>query len=184
MTAGRAHGTVRIALLSDTHGALHAGVGELVAQCDMAVHAGDVGNARVLQALRPRSGAVHAVRGNNDVSAKWAASELHVLRELPDELCLDLPGGQLVAVHGHRHSAATRHAKLRLKYAHARAIAYGHSHRAVLDMAAEPWILNPGAAGCERTYGGPSVIVLTASSERWHVELVRMDRCNPSFDTL
>lgn len=175
---------LRVALISDTHGALHDGVAPFVAACDAAVHAGDVGAASVLSALKPRSGEVWAVLGNNDVAAKWPADELEVLRTLPEELHLDLPGGRVTVVHGHRYDAATRHAQLRRQFPGARAIVYGHSHRAVLDTNTHPWVLNPGAAGRERTYGGVSAIVLTASVDRWHVELVRFGRCNPSIVTL
>ncbi|MAT64715.1 MAG: YfcE family phosphodiesterase [Gammaproteobacteria bacterium] len=166
---------MRVALLADTHGYLDPRIAERVARCDVAVHAGDIGNAQVLEQLRPRSGEVLAIRGNNDVPAKWPERDRALLETLPWEIGLNLPGGRLVSVHGHRcRSVARRHQVLRAQHAQARAILYGHSHRLVCDDAAEPWVINPGAAGRSRTYGGPSFIVLIAGPRRWRLEPQRL----------
>jgi hypothetical protein len=164
---------LRVALLSDTHGMLDGRVADRVADCDLAVHSGDIGGAEVLAALRPRFGYIAAVLGNNDVPEKWPAADRHRLHDLPLELSEDLPGGRLVVVHGHRIPAKDRHAKLRRRFPDARAIVYGHSHRLVADQAAEPWVLNPGAAGRERTFGGPSCMVLTVSHAHWSLTVHR-----------
>ncbi|HKK04253.1 MAG TPA: metallophosphoesterase family protein [Gammaproteobacteria bacterium] len=168
---------IRIALVSDTHGALDPRVAAVVADCDYAVHAGDIGNGQVLDAMGPRSGAVIAVRGNNDSTAKWPPEQRARLDALEEQAELQLPGGRLVIVHGHRHGAAReRHRRLRASYPHARAIVYGHSHRLVCDTDAEPWVLNPGAAGRARTYGGPSCLVLAVAGEHWTLETERFSR--------
>ena len=161
---------VRVALVSDTHGVLDPRIAEAVRGCDFAVHAGDIGNAAVLQALAPRLGLV-AVTGNNDVAGKWPALEHAVLAGLPGEAGLELPGGRLAVIHGDRvNPAGQRHARLRRRYAEARLVVYGHSHRLVCDQAELPWIVNPGAAGRSRTFGGPSMVVLTAGPRRWWLE--------------
>jgi putative phosphoesterase len=162
-----------VALVSDTHGYLDPRIAEVVADCDIALHGGDIGNAAVLAALAPRSGRVGAVLGNNDVPHKWPAADQDRLTTLPLELTEALPGGRLVLVHGHRTPAKDRHAKLRRRHPQARAIVYGHSHRLVLDQDAEPWVLNPGAAGRERTFGGPSCMVLHAGEGGWRVRVHR-----------
>ncbi len=164
----------RVALLADTHGFLDPRVAALVRGCDACAHAGDVGNAAVLDALAPSGGVVVAVRGNNDVPRKWPPDEQRVLADLPWEATLDLPGGRLVVVHGHRWPARDRHQRLRHAFPEARAIIYGHSHRLACDTSMVPWVLNPGAAGRVRTYGGPSCIVLDASEEGWNVEVMRL----------
>lgn len=175
--AARAHGRAarpRVALLADTHGYLDPRVAEVVRGCDLAVHAGDVGGLEVLRALRPRARRVVAVRGNNDNARRWAAAERAALEALPEEARLDLPGGTLVVVHGDRVvPAAQRHDRLRRRYAHARAVVYGHSHRLVCDCDATPWVLNPGAAGRARTFGGPSCLVLEARRDGWRVRVLR-----------
>ena len=165
---------LKVALLSDTHGFLDPRIADRVAECDYAVHAGDVGGADVLCALNPRYQVV-AVKGNNDTPAKWAESETHFLETLPEEAVLDLPGGRLVVTHGDgASSAAERHRELRERYPDARAIVYGHSHRMVMDCDERPWVLNPGAAGRTRTYGGPSWLMLDCRDGRWEVEAVQL----------
>lgn len=68
---------MRVLLLSDTHGVLDARIAALADCCDIVVHAGDVGSAQVLRRLRAVCPRVVAVRGNNDVAAKWLASDQH-----------------------------------------------------------------------------------------------------------
>ena len=74
---------VRVGILSDTHGQVCPEVLEVIAGCDVAVHGGDIGSARVLRSLQEATGSVHAVCGNNDVPGLWAGDELEVLRSLP-----------------------------------------------------------------------------------------------------
>lgn len=165
---------VRVCILSDTHGRVDARILGIAADCDWCLHAGDIGGQLVLDALRAANPRTLAVRGNNDIPDKWAAEEKAVLRTLPRTATLELPGGVLAAEHGHRVSPVSqRHARLRDRHAGARAVVYGHSHRLSIDQTAEPWILNPGAAGRSRTYGGPSCLVLTASRAKWAVEACR-----------
>lgn len=161
---------VSVALVADTHGWLDPRVADIVARCDIAVHAGDVGAAEVLEQLQPRAGEVYAVLGNNDQYHKWGEDEHEVLESLDDTATLELPGGILVAIHGDdANPVAERHQKLRKRHPDARAVVYGHSHRRVCDMDESPWILNPGAAGRTRTYGGPSCLVLVATEAAWSV---------------
>ncbi len=170
----QSHMMVTVALVADTHGFLDPRVAAAVALCDYAVHAGDVGCAAVLGALRPRLETVLAIRGNNDVGAKWPEQDVEVLARLPAAGFLDLPGGRLAVVHGDRVGPVhQRHARLRQCCQHARAVVYGHSHRMVCDQSLLPWVLNPGAAGRVRTYGGPSLLVLHAGEQGWRVESQR-----------
>lgn len=165
---------MRLAIIADTHGFLDPRIAEVAADCDLAVHAGDIGGADVLLALKPRDHVV-AVRGNNDVPEKWSAHEVHLLHTLPTETTVDLPGGKLVVVHGDTAGApARRHEELRQRYPHARAVAYGHSHHVSVDDSDVPWILNPGAAGRTRTYGGPSCLLLTCGDDCWSVEILQL----------
>ncbi len=52
----------RVLLLADTHGVLDARIAALAVECDVVVHAGDVGNAAVLETLRAGGAHVIAVR--------------------------------------------------------------------------------------------------------------------------
>lgn len=165
---------LRIALVADTHGFVDPRIVEVVNACDVVVHAGDVGSREVLDAMRPRDREVHTVRGNNDTAEKWPAHDRKTLQRLPDHVRLALPGGTLVAVHGDRVlPAARRHEKLRRLYPDARAVVYGHTHRLVCDCDTVPWVLNPGAAGRARTFGGPSCLTLEVGVRGWRVQTVR-----------
>lgn len=165
---------LKIALLSDTHGVVDHRIAEVIAGSDRIVHAGDIGHAGVLHQLAQLGDQVVAVRGNNDVPAKWPQEDHAILAALPYERRLLLPGGELLVVHGHRlNPAAKRHHRLRQHFPDVRVVVYGHSHRLCEDTALEPWILNPGAAGRSRTYGGPSCLLLHIKGRQWSVEHFR-----------
>lgn len=165
---------MHVLLVADTHGFLDPRIAALAEQVDVVVHAGDIGSGEVLGQLERRARLV-AVRGNNDLPGKWCEGEER-LPGLPREAAVELPGGELVVVHGDRAGpAANRHRRLRGTYPEARAVVYGHSHRLTLDTEAPVWVLNPGAAGRTRTFGGPSCILLSASRDAWSVEERRFE---------
>ena len=159
---------MRIALIADTHGALDARIAEAVKGVDVLVHAGDVGDG-VVAAMASLSERLVIVHGNNDPEGSgW-----------PERETLDLPGGELVVVHGHQWPARTRHRKLREQFPQARAVVCGHSHRRVVDRETDPWVLNPGAAGRTRAYGGPGWIELTVGTRGWQVRASDLEPLKP-----
>src|SRR5687767_5739807 len=161
---------MRVAIISDTHGVLDPRVRDEIAGADVIVHAGDIVGQHVLDELARIGDRVVAVRGNNDIPKKWKR-DLGKLKQLPAIAELDLPGGKVVVVHGDKlMPAKTRHDKLRRKHGDARAVIVGHSHWLAIDRDADPWILNPGAAGRDRTHGGPSCLILDATDRRWTVK--------------
>ncbi len=155
---------MRIGLLSDTHGWLDPRISSVLSEADCIVHAGDVLGAHILEQLHTlsRDGQVIAVAGNND---RFHGSDL------PDEQELPLPGGCLTVVHGDRFGSPPQHGRMRQQWPQSRAIVYGHTHRVAQDQEAEPWVLNPGAAGRTRLRGGPSCMMLTAHVQRWELDL-------------
>jgi hypothetical protein len=161
--------TVTVGILSDTHGYLDARVADVVNRCDYAIHAGDICGAHVLRQIRPRKQLI-AIAGNNDTQSLWDASDAAVVNKLPDQDRLDLPGGSIMIEHGHRLGAFPDHDQLRWDHAEARVIVYGHTHKRIIDQSAQPWVVNPGAAGMVRTKGGPSCLILTASAADWRIE--------------
>jgi putative phosphoesterase len=166
--------SLRVVIVSDTHGELDDRIAREAVGSDIVVHAGDIGRREVLDALTPRDGRLIAVRGNNDVRDKWQPSDWAWLESVPWEARLPLPGGELVVVHGHRYGNPGRcHERIRHDYPDARMVVYGHSHRACVDQSALPWVLNPGVAGRVRTFGGPAFCVLRASTTRWHIDARR-----------
>lgn len=167
--------TVRVAIISDTHGYIDPQVIDVIRGCDQVIHAGDICGAHVLAQLNQITSRVTAVAGNNDASGLWPVEETHVVNALPMVAHVQLPGGELVVEHGHRHGMQQPdHASLRHTHARARVIVYGHTHRMLVDNDTTPWVINPGAAGQTRTRGGASCLILTASaSNPWEVEMLR-----------
>ena len=158
----------RVLILSDTHGKIDDNIAQMSLTVDFVLHCGDIGDAHVLSVLQPRR-RVHVITGNNDTPARAPAHDLPLLAGLSETVVLDLPGGKLLAVHGHRQvPARKRHQALRRLFPDVRCIAYGHSHRMLIDNDDSPQIVNPGAAGRDRTHGGPSCMLLDASTERWY----------------
>lgn len=158
----------RVLIVSDTHGDIDSNIAVMSMEVDIVLHCGDIGDAHVLSALQPQ-GRVHVITGNNDTPARAPAQDLSLLAELSETCVLDLPGGQLVAIHGHRQvPARLRHQSLRRLFPNMKCIAYGHSHRMVIDVDEDPWVVNPGAAGRDRTHGGPSCLLLDATDEKWY----------------
>lgn len=165
----------KVAIISDTHGDLNVQIAATISQCDIAIHAGDVGDAQVIESMHPKSGLVYLVKGNNDVASKWPNDQHRRLHELQEQIILEVPGGQIAVIHGHKQNpVAARHALLRKLYPFARAIVYGHSHRLCIDQEQTPWVLNPGAAGKARTFGGPSCLILHVSHNSWHLRTIRI----------
>jgi putative phosphoesterase len=165
---------VSVAIVSDTHAYLDRKIISVVETCDIAVHAGDIGNKEVLDLLHGATGHVLAVCGNNDAEYLWATAEANVVKALPRVAELALPGGTLAVEHGHVHGMSKPdHDKLRRAHKTARVVVYGHTHLQVIDRSEDPWVINPGAAGATRNHGGPSCLVLHASQQAWEIEAFR-----------
>ncbi|MGD8690677.1 MAG: metallophosphoesterase family protein, partial [Gammaproteobacteria bacterium] len=160
---------MKIALLSDTHGILDERVLAAASGADMIIHAGDVGSRRVLELLSATGSPVVAVRGNNDRADKLAEGDRGALLALPLQETVDVQGGRIVATHGDLHPAKRRHERLRARFPEARLVVYGHSHHLTLDTEEQPWVVNPGAAGRSRTFGGPSMVMLEINADRWQL---------------
>lgn len=165
---------VTVGIVSDTHGHLDTRIAEVIRGCDYAIHAGDIMGAHILEQLRPKQ-KVFAVAGNNDHAAVWDAADHRIVNALPSTARLELPGGLVIVEHGHRLGSQPEHEQFRWDHAEARLIVYGHTHRRVIDQSAEPWVVNPGAAGKIRTKGGPSCLILHASEADWHLETLVFD---------
>lgn len=166
--------TVTVAIISDTHACLHDEIDAIIRQCDIAIHAGDICNAEILEAMQPKTGRVVAVSGNNDHERAWPSHQARIVRQLPAIASLELPGGIIKIEHGHVHDmSCPDHEDLRNAHPEARLVVYGHTHRKVIDDFKQPWVVNPGAAGDTRTRGGASCLVLTASESLWKIDSYR-----------
>lgn len=133
-----------IGLIADTHGLIRDDALRSLAGVKVILHAGDVGRAQVLDALRAIA-PVHAVCGNVDA----------VDAGLPASLDLDLAGITVHVSHGHELGSPTPE-RLAARY-RAQVIVFGHTHRAVIERVGSTLVVNPGAAGPARFDLRPSV---------------------------
>lgn len=161
---------LRLVILSDTHGYLDENIAALIRDADIAIHAGDVMDAIVLEQIQPKMKTI-VVAGNNDVHGLWCSKSNDYVTQLPSCARLQLPGGDIVVEHGHRFgSKQPNHKNLRKAHPDARLIVYGHTHKQIVEQAKYPWIANPGAAGLVRNQGGPRCLVLHAQGDDWQFE--------------
>ena len=145
--AMRDDGSLRLAVVADTHSAPHPATAELLRSQspDGILHAGDIGDLAVLDKLEAIA-PLFAVRGNIDVRTP----------ELPDVLTLDVVAGESIllrillmhiAVDGPRLRAdAARAARSR----DASLVVCGHSHVPLVAREGDLSVFNPGSAGPRR----------------------------------
>ena len=124
-----------IGVISDTHGLLRPQAIAALRGCELILHAGDVGEAAVLDDLR-RIARVVAVRGNVDVET-WARR---------------LPTTEMVAASAKTFYILHRVADLDLKpnAAGIDAVVFGHSHQPAIEWRDGVLFFNPGSAGPRR----------------------------------
>ena len=125
----------RVGVISDTHGLLREEALDALRDCDLIVHAGDIGTPQILARLREVA-PTHAVRGNND-RAEWARA---------------LPLTEVVTIGSHRLYLLHEIAHLDVDPAGAgfSAVITGHSHKPHAETRDGVLYLNPGSAGPRR----------------------------------
>jgi putative phosphoesterase len=136
-----------IGLISDTHGLIRPEALHALAAVDVILHAGDVGGASVLDALRAIA-PVRAVSGNVDLLDGTLAAAID----------LELEGTRIHVSHGHELGSPTPE-RLAARYA-ADVIVFGHTHKAIVRTIGGTLVVNPGAAGPRRFNLQPSVALL------------------------
>lgn len=145
-----------LGLISDTHGLLRPEALRALEGSDLIIHAGDVGDPKILEELR-RLAPVVAVRGNIDTGA-----------------CADLPetavaqaGSALIYV---LHDIG----KLDLKpeAAGMRMVVSGHSHKPSQQEREGVIYVNPGSAGPRRFKLPVTIARVEVTPSPWRVEFV------------
>lgn len=135
VAAKRQRTRTRVGLISDTHGLLRPEATAFLRGSDFIVHAGDIVDPTILDALAVMA-PVTAVRGNNDKGA-WAT-------KLPETEVLEVGGVMIYVLHDI--------AALDVDPAAAgfRAVVFGHSHRPSVEERDGVLYINPGSAGPRR----------------------------------
>lgn len=147
----------RIGVLSDTHGKLREEVVEILRECDVILHAGDINTPQVIESLREIA-PLYAVRGNAD--KEWA-------EELPQTLSEEICGLQVFMVHNKK--------EIPEDLAGYDLVVYGHSHKYEERREENRLYLNPGSCG-PRRFSQPVTMAVLEVEERAEDESVRTFR--------
>jgi uncharacterized protein len=146
-----------IGVISDTHGLLREEARVALAECEHILHAGDVGNITILEALR-KIAPVTAIRGNVDVSGACA--------ELPATEMVELDGVVFYLVH------SLGWLDLDPLSAGVQVVVSGHSHKPSVERQDGVVYLNPGSAGPRRFQLPVSVGLVTVSDGEVEARIV------------
>ena len=150
----------RIGLISDTHGLLRPEALEAMQGSERIVHAGDIGDPRILDALTAIAPVV-AVRGNNDREA-WAA-------RLPSVARVSVAGVQLLVIHDLAQLDCNPAAD------GVAVVVAGHSHRPSIERRDGVLYVNPGSAGPRRFRLPVAVAMLQIAANRVEVRPIELD---------
>ena len=123
-----------IGVISDTHGLVRPQAIDALTGVDMILHAGDIGNSSVLDALREIAPVV-AVRGNND-KGDWAES-------LPDWEVVEIGAVSIYMLHDSKEIDISPAGTFQV-------VVSGHSHNPGVEERRGVLYVNPGSAGPRR----------------------------------
>jgi putative phosphoesterase len=128
-------GVIRVGVISDTHGLLRPEALKALQGADHILHAGDVGDAAILDALRAIA-LVNAIRGNTDEGGPCS--------HLPSTELVELGENNIYMLHD------VKRLDLNPEAAGISAVIFGHSHKPFVEWRRGVLFLNPGSAGPRR----------------------------------
>lgn len=153
----------RIGVIADTHGVLHPAVPDVFANVDAILHAGDIGGAHILAALRTIA-PVTSVAGNNDdgMGEEIRRKTLGDLRVL------------LTHILPRPHKLAARVAES-LRKSPADVVVFGHSHLPHNEVVGGVRYFNPASAGPRRFDYPVAIGLLEKKGRVWRAIHVALD---------
>jgi putative phosphoesterase len=150
---------MQIGVISDTHGLLRPAAVAALAGVEAILHAGDVGDAGILDALRAIA-PLTAIRGNIDTAGACAA--------LPATELVELGGASFYMLHD------VKMLDLDPVAAGISVVVSGHSHQPRVERRRGVLFLNPGSAGPRRFSLPVTVAVVTVSGAELQAEIVEL----------
>jgi uncharacterized protein len=150
-----------IGLISDTHGLLRREAVEALEGSEMIIHAGDVGNPEVLEALR-KIAPVVAVRGNVDTEP-WATA-------LPETALAEAGAAMIYVLHD------VNALDLNPAASGFQIVVSGHSHKPGKTERDGVLYINPGSAGPRRFQLPVTVAHLNLGRTPFAVEFVDLEK--------
>ena len=149
-----------VGLISDTHGLLRPEAVRALKGCEVIVHAGDIGEAEILQALRAVA-PVTAVRGNVD-KGSWA-------RGLAKTAALQIGQVGMYVIHDVNELDIVPEA------GDFKVVISGHSHHPSIQQRDGVFYVNPGSAGPRRFNLPVSLALMSVENKSVDVQLVALD---------
>jgi putative phosphoesterase len=151
---------ITIGVISDTHGLLRPEAIEALRGSDRILHAGDVGDPEILQALA-QIAPVIAVRGNVDTEP-WAGT-------LPETEVVEVGGVSIYMLHD------LGRLDLKPEASGFHVVVYGHTHQPKIEEKNGLLYFNPGSAGPRRFRLPVTVGRLTIRAGKVRAELVELE---------
>jgi uncharacterized protein len=146
-----------LGLISDTHGLLRDSALRAMQNTGLIIHAGDVGDPRILEALE-KLAPVTAVRGNVDTE-EWAT-------KLPPDATVKVGEVRIYAVHD------VKELTLNSIPSGVSMVVSGHSHKPGQATRNGILYINPGSAGPRRFNLPITVARLDLERQPWDVEFI------------
>jgi len=146
-----------VGLISDTHGLLRPEAVEALKGSDLILHAGDIGDPQILDALR-RLAPVVAVRGNND-HAPWTA-------DIAEWEVITVQDISIYMLHD------VNELEIDPAAAGCQVVVSGHSHQPRVEQRGDVLFVNPGSAGPRRFKLPVTVARLRVKNRATSVEIV------------
>lgn len=146
----------KIGVISDTHGLLRENVIEILKDCDVILHGGDINSPKIIDQLESIT-TTYVVRGNAD--KEWAAA-------LPNTLHLELYGIKIFMIHNQK--------QISEDISNCDLVIYGHSHKYEDKQIHNQTWLNPGSCG-PRRFTLPVTMATIETSGTGAFEITRID---------
>jgi hypothetical protein len=151
---------MRIGVISDTHGLLRPEPLRALQGAEHFLHAGDVGDPAILDALRAIA-PVTAIRGNIDEGGPCG--------HLPPTELVELGGRNIYMFHD------VKKLDLNPGAAGIAVVVFGHSHKPLVEWRRGVLFLNPGSAGPRRFELPVTVAWLNIEADKLSARIVHLD---------
>jgi len=148
-----------IGVISDTHGLVRPEALDALRGVELVLHAGDVGNSQVLEALKGIAPVV-AVRGNND-KGQWA-------EELPQWDVVEVEAVSIYILHD------LKEIDISPSGARFQVVVSGHSHKPLIEKRRGVLYVNPGSAGPRRFSLPVSIARLRVINETVKAQVIEL----------
>ena len=146
-----------LGLISDTHGLLRDGALRAMQNTGLIIHAGDVGDPKILEALESVA-PLTVVRGNVD-TAEWAT-------KLPPTAEVKVGAVRIYVLHD------VKELKLKTIPSGVSIVVSGHSHKPGQEIRGGILYINPGSAGPRRFNLPITVARLDLDQQPWKAEFI------------